>query len=93
MLISIVRPSFRQDCYSEETFWFVLSQDYSQVEYILVDGGSTDGTVDIRKKHENRLAGWNNEHDKGQTDVINGNRRSQKLLVKDSKIRRFWSPS
>ena len=58
MLISIVTPSFSQGRYIDEITGPVLSQDYSQVEYILVDDGSTDGTIDIRKEHENRLAGW-----------------------------------
>jgi glycosyltransferase involved in cell wall biosynthesis len=93
MLISIVTPSFSQGRYIDEITGPVRSQDHSRVESILVIDGSTDGTGDIRKKHENRRAGWNNEHDKGQTDVITGNMRSWKLLVTDSKIRRFWSPS
>lgn len=58
MLISIVRPFFIQGRYTDKNIRPVLSQDYSQVEYILVDDGSTDGTVDIHKKHENTLARW-----------------------------------
>ena len=107
MLNSIATLSFNQGCHIEETLWSVLSQNYSRVEYILAGRGSTDGTVDIRKKHENRLAGWVTGHDKGQTDVITGNRCSQTLRAAESKIsakypyearswnskvRRLWSP-
>lgn len=58
MLISIVTPFFIQGRYTDKIIRPVLSQDYSQVEYILVDDGSTDGTVHIHKKHENTLARW-----------------------------------
>jgi glycosyltransferase involved in cell wall biosynthesis len=58
MLISILTPSFNQGRYIDEITGPVLSQGYSRVEYILADHASTDGTVDIRKKPENRHAGW-----------------------------------
>lgn len=69
--ISIITPSYNQAQFLERTLCSVLDQNYSNLEYFVIDGGSNDGSVQIIKRYEKHLAGWLSEKDNGQTDAIN----------------------
>ncbi|WP_281614159.1 glycosyltransferase family 2 protein [Flammeovirga sp. SubArs3] len=69
--ISIITPSFNQGEFIEETILSIINQGYSNLEFIVIDGGSTDNSVDIIKKYENHIDYWISEKDNGQSDAIN----------------------
>ncbi|MDZ7698224.1 MAG: glycosyltransferase family 2 protein [Deltaproteobacteria bacterium] len=80
--ISIVTPSYNQARFLETCIQSVLSQGYPRLEYIILDGGSSDDSVDIIKKHEADITFWRSRLDKGQSDAINeGFERSTGDLV------------
>ncbi len=70
-LVSIITPSFQQASFIERTLLSVLEQDYPRLEYHVCDGGSVDGSIDLIRRHEARLASWSSERDSGPAEAIN----------------------
>jgi glycosyltransferase involved in cell wall biosynthesis len=69
--ITVVTPSYNQGQFLEETILSVIGQQYPNLEYIVIDGGSTDSSVEILKKYEHHLTFWVSERDRGQAHAIN----------------------
>ena len=69
--LTIVTPSFNQGRFLEETILSVLKQGYEPLEYMVIDGGSTDESVSIIRRCEDKLAYWVSEKDRGQVHAIN----------------------
>jgi len=69
--ISIVTPSLNQGDYLEKTILSILNQNYPNLEYVIIDGGSKDSSPQIIKRYENKLAFWISEKDEGQYEAIN----------------------
>jgi glycosyltransferase involved in cell wall biosynthesis len=69
--ISLVTPVYNSAKYIEQTIQSVLAQNYPNLEYFIMDGGSSDGTIDIIRKYQSQISGWHSEPDKGMYDALN----------------------
>jgi glycosyltransferase involved in cell wall biosynthesis len=70
-LVSIITPSYNQAQFLEQTILSVINQTYKNIEYFVMDGGSTDGSLDIIKKYDSKITYWQCQADLGQADAIN----------------------
>ena len=77
--ITLITPSFNQGKYIEQTILSVLEQGYPNLEYIIMDGGSSDETVEVIRKYETQIVYWESNPDKGQSDALN---KGLKVLLK-----------
>ena len=81
-LVSIVTPSFNQAQFLEQAIRSVLRQDYPHIEHLVIDGGSTDRSLDVIQRFQSELAYWESEGDRGQADAINkGFRRARGEII------------
>ena len=69
--LTVITPSYNQGAFIERTLRSVLDQGYPDLEYLVIDGGSTDDSVEIIERYADRLAWWTSESDDGQTDALN----------------------
>src|SRR5262245_38608843 len=69
--ITVITPSFNQGAFIESTIQSVLNQNYPNLEYFVIDGGSTDNSVDVIRKYESAITYWVSEKDSGQSEAIN----------------------